>query len=100
MAIFKLSNKAVEDLSAIWNYTFEEWSETQADTYYKMLLKHCQKVAVRPQLGKKFADIGVMVWASRAKQHIVFYTINSPEEIFIVRILHGRMDLLKRLSER
>ncbi len=30
MAKFKLTNKAVEDLSKIWEYTFEVWSENQA----------------------------------------------------------------------
>ena len=31
MAKYHFSNKAVEDLSAIWNYTFDAWSEHQAD---------------------------------------------------------------------
>ena len=38
MGSFNLTNKAVEDLTNIWNYTFEEWSENQADTYYFLLL--------------------------------------------------------------
>ena len=38
MAKFKLTNKAVEDLSKIWDYTFEVWSETQADKYYESLI--------------------------------------------------------------
>lgn len=33
MPKYILTNKAVEDLSTIWNYTFEVWSETQADKY-------------------------------------------------------------------
>ncbi len=31
MAKYKLTNKAVKDLANIWNYTFEAWSERQAD---------------------------------------------------------------------
>lgn len=31
MAEFKFTNKAVEDLSKIWEYTFKAWSENQAD---------------------------------------------------------------------
>ena len=31
MAKFIITNKAVEDLSKIWNYTYEFWSENQAD---------------------------------------------------------------------
>ena len=40
-----LTNKAVEDLSTIWNYTFETWSETQADKYYIMLLNSCRDIS-------------------------------------------------------
>ena len=38
MAKYLLTNKAVEDLADIWNYTFDVWSEKQADAYYNMLL--------------------------------------------------------------
>ncbi len=45
MGKFTLSNKAVEDLSNIWNYAFDTWSESQADKYYTMLLESCQDIA-------------------------------------------------------
>ena len=38
MAEYKLTNKAVEDLNDIWEYTIEKWSEEQADKYYNLLL--------------------------------------------------------------
>ena len=38
MPKFHLTNKAVEDLSDIWEYTYAEWSEEQADFYYEFLL--------------------------------------------------------------
>ena len=33
MCKLRFTNKAVEDLSSIWRYTFQEWSEKQADEY-------------------------------------------------------------------
>ena len=54
MSNFELTNKAVEDLSKIWNYTFEVWSERQADKYYKMLISNCQEIADNPDLGKSY----------------------------------------------
>ena len=39
MAKYNLTIEAVQDLTNIWNYTFEKWSEKQADTYYRMLLE-------------------------------------------------------------
>ena len=40
MPKYKLTNKAVEDLSGIWNYTYDNLSEKQADMYYYMLLEN------------------------------------------------------------
>ena len=42
---FELTKKAVEDLTEIWNYTSENWSEHQADKYYQLTDKlpiHCR----------------------------------------------------------
>ena len=36
MANYNLTNKAVEDLEKIWDYTFQKWSEQQADKYYAL----------------------------------------------------------------
>ena len=35
MAKFKFTNSAVKDLSEIWSYTIDTWSESQADTCHK-----------------------------------------------------------------
>lgn len=39
MAKLRFTNKAVEDLTSIWNYTFKTWSERQADEYYVWLVE-------------------------------------------------------------
>ena len=38
MTKYFLTNKANEDLDEIWEYTFDEWSEMQADKYYFEIL--------------------------------------------------------------
>jgi len=45
MARYFLSKKAIEDLSGIWNYHLETWSEDQADKYYNMLIAVCQQLS-------------------------------------------------------
>lgn len=52
MAKYFLRNKAVEDLSKIWDYTCEIWSENQADKYYELIIKTCQEIAKSPTIGK------------------------------------------------
>ena len=44
MRKLRFTNKAVEDLSSIWRYTFQEWSEKQADEYYQMLISACNPI--------------------------------------------------------
>lgn len=39
MAKFKITNNAVKELFDIWSYTVETWSESQADKYYKLIIK-------------------------------------------------------------
>ena len=98
MANYLLTNKAVMDLSDIWNYTFETWSEKQGDKYYSMLLDTCKELAEKPNTGKKYDEVYPNLLGYTAYQHIIFYTVTSNKEIEIVRILHSRMNLKSRLS--
>lgn len=97
MAKFHLSNKAVEDLSNIWDYTYEVWSEEQADKYYKILLNSCQEISENPNIGINYNNISENLLGFLIKRHIIFYKNISENEITVIRILHGRMDLKNRL---
>ena len=99
MANYILTNKAVEDLSNIWNYSFEVWSESQADKYYYMLLDSCQELADEKVFGKKYEDISDNILGFRVGQHIIFYRKQKGNKIEIARILHNRMDLRNRVQE-
>jgi len=99
MAEYKLTNKAVEDLSKIWDYTFEVWSENQADKYYYGLISDCQEIAKNPELGKNYNGISKQLFGMKANRHIIFYRTLSENYVEITRILHERMDLKKRIAE-
>jgi toxin ParE1/3/4 len=97
MAKYKLTNKAVEDLAKIWEYTFEEWSEQQADNYYEMLISNCEEIAINPKLGKTYDGVTQGLLGMRTSRHVIFYRKMDEDYIEITRILHGRMDLKKRI---
>jgi len=97
MAKYYLTNLAVSDLSDIWNYTYDEWSENQANRYYKFLLKSCQELADNPNYGKNYELITNGLLGYKANHHIIFFRIISAKEIEISRILHERMDLKSKL---
>ncbi len=99
MAEYILTNKAVKDLSGIWNYTAETWSENQADKYYTMLIGFCKELSVHPEKGKKYEEVANMLLGYKAGKHIIFYRVLKPNAIEVIRILHERMDLKSRLQE-
>ena len=99
MAKYELTNKAVEDLSGIWEYTLERWSEQQADKYFNLLLDSCQDIANNPELGKNYEGITKDLFGLKTNRHIVFYRKRINQPIEITRILHERMDLKNRLDE-
>jgi len=99
MAEFKLTYKAVEDLSKIWGYTFEVWSERQADKYYESKISNCQEIADNPNLGKNYHGITQNLLGIKTNRHIIFYRTLNENFVEITRILHERMDLKKRINE-
>ena len=98
MSNYILANKAVEDLSSIWNYSFEVWSESQADKYYYMLLDSCQELADEKVFGKSYEEINKDILGFRVGQHIIFYRKLKGNKIEIARIFHSRMDLKNRIQ--
>ncbi len=99
MAKYILTNKAVDDLSKIWNYTLHKWSESQADKYYKTLLESIIDIASNPDFGKNYSVIIEDLLGIRVGRHIVFYPKIDIDKILIIRILHERMDLKRRIAE-
>jgi toxin ParE1/3/4 len=99
MASYTLTNKAVVDLSTIWDYTFDTWSEKQADKYYFMLLDTCQDLADGKISGKNYPEINTEILGYRAGQHLLFYRKLGQNKIEIARIFHTQMDLKNRIQE-
>ncbi len=99
MAKFHFTNNAIKDLSDIWNYTFDTWSESQADKYYKLILNGCAGIAKKPQQCKVYEEIYPGLNGKKISKHIIFYRILEDNSIEITRILHERMDLKNKLNK-
>ena len=97
MAGYRFTNKAVEDLTEIWNYTLKKWSENQADIYYSMIINFCKELVTNPNLGKDYSMVSKFVSGVRAGRHIIFYRELENGDIEILRILHEQMDLKNKL---
>lgn len=99
MAKVILRQEAIDDLNDIWIYSFEEWSENQADKYYAALKFACTQIGENPELGKEYEGISSNLLGLRTGKHIIFYQVVKVDEVEVIRILHERMDLINRLNK-
>lgn len=98
MKKYHLTNKAVEDLEKIWSYTSENWSESQADVYYRDLIAAIQEIAKRPMyLDRKYDEILFGLYCHKCRKHLIFYHLVD-DGIEVIRILHERMDISSKFS--
>ena len=97
---YLISKEASKDLEKIWLYTFENWSQEQADRYFNLIIDELESIAKDPQSGKDFSEIREGYFCSRIKSHFIFYRINAKnKEIEIIRVLHQKMDIESRLND-
>ena len=95
---YRISEKAIQDLEDIWLYTFETWSQQQADRYYNLLINEIKYVANHFESGKLMSHIKEGYRAAKVKSHLIFYKKSEDGLIEIIRILHQRMDIENRLK--
>jgi toxin ParE1/3/4 len=98
-APYLISQKALEDLDSIWQYTYFQWSEKQADKYYNLLINEIQFLAANADAGRKIDYIKSGYRSYGVESHIIFYTVAPNDIITVIRILHQRMDIPNRLNE-
>lgn len=99
MAKVILRQAAINDLNDIWDYTFEKWSQNQADQYYATIKTACNGIGENPDVGKEYYGINKNLLGLKSGKHIIFYQSLSENKIEVIRILHERMDLKNRLTE-
>lgn len=99
MANVILRQKAIDDLNDIWDYTFEHWSEDQADKYYLTIKLACNRIGKNPNIGTQYDGISKNLFALKSGKHLIFYQVIAVDEIEVIRILHERMDLKTRIKE-
>lgn len=97
--IVKFTKITIKDLSEIWNYTANNWSERQANIYYELIIKACSAIAKKPHLGKDYNEIFPELKGKKLSKHIIFYRILDKNSIEITRILHEQMDLKNKLDK-
>ncbi|MHA7848779.1 type II toxin-antitoxin system RelE/ParE family toxin [Serratia sp. D1N4] len=93
--MYKLSELAVEDFTGIYDYTFLQFGEAQADYYTDALEAFFETLSGMPNMGRNYHAVsGVM--HIEFQRHTIFYTVRD-REILIARILHQQMNHKRHL---
>ncbi len=83
MAAYKLSRLARAKLADIYEYSFLNFGERQADAYLDGLYETFDKLAAMPLMGRTWQQ-----WRRHEHaEHVIFYAIDD-DEIEIVQIFH------------
>ena len=95
---YRISQQAIEDLDKIWIYTLNKWSKEQADRYYDLIIAEIECIAENYLIGKSAEQTRKNYRVTKMKSHLIFYRKVDNEIVEIVRVLHQRMDIKKRLK--
>lgn len=95
---YRISEQAIIDLNYIWLYTLHKWSKEQADRYYDLIIGEIEFLADNFMTGKSVEQTRKNYRVSKIKSHLIFYRKTDNDMVEIIRILHQRMDVKKRLK--
>jgi toxin ParE1/3/4 len=93
----RLSDRAKLDFRDILSHTMQIWGERQFIEYKGIPDAALKQIERNPDLGRERLLPGFRSF--QAGNHVIFYRIDE-SSIHVVRILHGRMDFTRHLSER
>lgn len=97
MGNYNLSTRAQYDLIGIYKYGIKFFGKDHARNYLQELENFLIELADRPELAKDATSISNGLKHYNFKAHVIFYTFDNVNEIFIIRVLGKRMNFLEHL---
>ena len=88
---YTYSKRAERDLIQIYKDTAKEWGVLQADEYNRKLQKTITLLADHPNAGQRCDEIKTGCRRFQCEKHLFLYR-KRKADIFVIRILHTRMD--------
>ena len=93
-----VSEDAERDLDSIFEYTVRTWGYERAIRYGESITETLNRLLTFPMLGHGRADLRPGMRAYAIAEHVVFYLVRD-EQIYIVRVLHGREDFASAFAD-
>ncbi|WP_117885782.1 type II toxin-antitoxin system RelE/ParE family toxin [Aureibaculum luteum] len=97
MENYSLSAKAQFDVVGIYKYGIKYFGLNQAVDYLSQLENFLDELAVRPELARDASPIAKGLKYYNFKSHVIYYSFDNDNEIYVLRILGKRMNFMKHL---
>ena len=88
---YLLTPQAEKDLEDIWFYSYEIWSEHQADRYVEILEDTFVNLSFMPEQARELLDFNPPVCVFPSAKHIIIYRIDA-QDVVILRVLGAKQD--------
>ena len=98
ISTYLLTPEAEKDLEDIWLYSYETWSEHQADRYIEILEDTFVRLSYMPEQARELLDFDPPVRIFPSAKHIIIYRI-AGRAIVIIRVLGARQDWITILHK-
>jgi toxin ParE1/3/4 len=98
MARYRISPLAEQDLEAIGDFIAQD-NPHRALTFIIELREQCAKVAASPKAYRLRPELGDNIRSSAYGNYVIFFQEDS-DGLYIVRVLHGAMDIERRFTEK
>ncbi len=114
MRHLRLSEPARSDLESVWWYTYDRYGLNQAEAYDTLLWQALEYIEedpsrptsrLEPELGPHVRSYHIALSKKRSgthigkPRHLVLYTLEFENEIFVMRILKDNMDAPRHLGD-
>jgi toxin ParE1/3/4 len=91
---FVLSPRAQQEIAEIWLYTADKWGVDQADQYVLGIERDLESAAAGSPLARPIDGL----WRIRSGQHLCVFEKLGDKSIYVIRVLHERMDVKRQLD--
>ena len=98
VSTYLLTPEAQKDLEDIWLYSYETWSEHQANRYIEILGDTFVRLSYMPEQARELLDFNPPVRIFPSAKHIIIYRI-AGRAIVIIRVLGARQDWITILRK-
>lgn len=95
----RITDRALQDIAAIEEYSIENWGKRVADRYVDDIESALQRLAEHPELLREEPDFHGSLRFYRVNKHFLVCDVQVGA-IYVLTVLHASMDIPNRLSER